>query len=361
MSLSAVAGAAAGKNAVDDILFEIEGAAGRATLNRPRALNALTLDMARRLDATLAAWADDARVVGVVIQGTGGRAFCAGGDVRDLYDAMGRAGDPLIAAFYRDEYTLNHRIKTYAKPYVALIDGVVMGGGVGVSVHGSHRVVTENALFAMPETGIGFFPDVGGSWFLPRMPGAIGMYLGLTGARLGAADALYCGFATHHVPRARLADTAGALAAADSPGAVGAALAALGEEPGEAPLRAHGDAIDRCFTADSVEAIVAALEAEAGDWARETLTALAAKSPTSLKVTHRLIRGGAALDFAEAMRVEFRLSQRFCAAHDFREGVRAAVIDKDRGPDWRPARLDAVSAAAVDAYFAPLGRGDLLL
>ena len=267
----------------------------------------------------------------------------------------------MIAAFYRDEYTLNHRIKTYAKPYVALIDGVVMGGGVGVSVHGSHRVVTENALFAMPETGIGFFPDVGGSWFLPRMPGAIGMYLGLTGARLGAAEALYCGFATHHVPRARLADTAGALAAADSPGAVGAALAAHGEEPGEAPLRTHGDAIDRCFTADSVEAIVAALEAEAGDWACETLAALAAKSPTSLKVTHRLIRGGAALDFAEATRVAFRLSQRFCAAHDFREGVRAAVIDKDRGPDWRPATLDAVSAAAVDAYFAPLGRGDLLL
>ncbi|MFP6745759.1 MAG: enoyl-CoA hydratase/isomerase family protein, partial [Alphaproteobacteria bacterium] len=300
-------------------------------------------------------WADDDRVQRVVVDGAGDRAFCAGGDVRDLYEAMGRPGDPLIAAFYRDEYTLNHRIKGYGKPYVALIDGVVMGGGVGVSVHGSQRVVTEHALFAMPETGIGLFPDVGGTWFLPRMPGEIGLYLGLTGARLLAADALYCGVATHFVPRERLGEVIEGLADGDE------GLDGLAEDPGDPPLRGRREIIDRCFSGDSVEAVIGLLQAEGGEWADKTLAVLGTKSPTSLKVAFRQIREGASLDFAGAMGLEYRLSQRFCAAHDFREGVRAVVIDKDHKPQWRPPDLSAVSEADVDAYFAPLEGGDLLL
>jgi enoyl-CoA hydratase len=307
--------------------------------------------MARRLDAQLQEWADDDRVQRVVVDGAGDRAFCAGGDVRDLYEAMARPGDPLIAAFYRDEYTLNNRIKTYGKPYVALIDGVVMGGGVGVAIHGCHRVVTENALFAMPETGIGLFPDVGGTWFLPRMPGQIGMYLGLTGARLRAADALYCGVATHYIPRACLAGMDASIDELDQ----------LAEDPGEPPLAGQRGGIDHCFAGDSVEAIIEALRNEGGEWADKTLAVLATKSPTSLKVALRQIREGATLDFADAMRLEYRLSQRFCAAHDFREGVRAVIIEKDQKPQWQPADLDAVSDADVDAYFAPLEGGDLLL
>ena len=331
---------------MDEILFDERDGIGRVILNRPRALNALTHDMVRALDARLAAWARDDAIAKVVIEGAGRRAFCAGGDIRDLYAVMTRGDAPFIDAFYRDEYSLNHRIHTYPKPYVALIDGVVMGGGVGVSIHGRHRVVTENALFAMPETGIGFFPDVGGAWFLPRMPGEIGMYLGLTGTRLGPADALYCGVATHYVPREHLAE------AVDD-------LDGLAADPGPAPIAKNRAAIDRCFAGDSVEAIIEALEAEKSSWAGETLAALAAKSPTSLKVTFRQLRRGAGLDFAEAMTLEFRLSQRFCASPDFREGVRAAVIDKDRDPKWRPATLAEVGESDIDAYFAPLAGGDL--
>ena len=307
--------------------------------------------MARRLDAQLQEWADDDRVRQVVVEGAGDRAFCAGGDVRDLYEAVARPGDPLIAAFYRGEYTLNNRIKGYGKPYVALIDGVVMGGGVGVAIHGSHRVVTENALFAMPETGIGLFPDVGGTWFLPRMPGEIGLYLGLTGARLRAADTLYCGVATHYIPRARLAGMDGS---AD-------ALERLADDPGEPPLAGQRESIDRCFAGDSVDAIIAVLRSEGDEWADKTLAVLATKSPTSLKVAFRQIREGASLDFAAAMRLEYRLAQRFCAGHDFREGVRAVIIEKDQKPQWQPPDLDAVSESDVDAYFAPLDGGDLLL
>ena len=351
--------------ASDDILFEVKGAVGRVTLNRPGALNALTLDMARRLDARLIEWASDDGVGAVVIGGAGERAFCAGGDVRALYDSMRTPGDAYTAAFYRDEYTLNHRIFTYPKPYIALIDGVVMGGGVGVSVHGSQRVVSEHALFAMPETGIGLFPDVGGSHFLSRMPGEIGMYLGLAGARLKAADALYAGIGSDYVPRARLAGLVAALGetdfAGDARAAAGETIARFAGGAGEAPLAAERDAIDRCFAGGSVEEIIDALGSEGGTWAEGTRAVLATKSPTSLKVTFRQLRTGRDLDFAAAMRMEYRLSQRFCAGHDFVEGVRAVVIDKDNAPQWKPATLAQVSEADVDAYFAPLADGDLLL
>ena len=333
---------------MDEILFEIRDTTGWVIFNRPQALNALTHDMTRQLHARLDAWAADDAIARVVIEGAGGRAFCAGGDIRHLYQVMGRGDAPFIDAFYRDEYRLNHRIHTYPKPYIAVIDGVVMGGGVGVSIHGSHRLVTENALFAMPETGIGFFPDVGATWFLPRMAGEIGMYLGLTGSRLGPADALYCGVATHYVPRDRIAE---ALADLDRATA----------DPGPPPLARRRAAIDRCFSRPSVEAIIEALEAEGGDWAEHTLAVMAAKSPTSQKVAYRQLRRGAALSFAEAMSLEFRLSQRFCAEPDFLEGVRAAVIHKDRDPQWRPASLAEVSVAHIDAYFVEPAGGDLQL
>ncbi len=329
---------------MDEILFDVRDGAGWVTLNRPQALNALTHDMARQLDARLEAWATDDAIARVVIEGAGERAFCAGGDIRDLYEVMGRGDEPFFDVFYRGEYSLNYRIHTYPKPYVALMDGVVMGGGVGVSIHGSRRIVTEHCLFAMPETGIGFFPDVGATWFLSRMPGEIGMYLGLTGARLGAADALYCGVATHYAPRDRLHE----------------ALDGFCADPGPPPMAEHRAAIDRCFAGNSLESIIEALEDEGGDWAGETLASLAAKSPTSLKVTYRQLREGASLSFDEAMKMEFRLSQRFCAEPDFREGVRAVVIDKDRDPKWRPPTLAEVVASDVDSYFAPPPGGDLL-
>ena len=340
-----------------EVLFELRGGVATVTLNRPEALNALTLAMVRSLDARLADCAADAAVRVIVIQGAGERAFCAGGDVRALYDA-GLSGGDLPAVFYRREYALNHRIHGLEKPYVALMDGITMGGGVGVSVHGSHRVATERTLFAMPETGIGLFPDVGGSYFLPRLPGAIGMYLALTGTRLAAADCLYAGIATHCVASGRLDELRDALTRDSN---VDRALGGLHWDPGTAPLAAHRDAIDRCFAAASVAEIIAGLEAERTDWAVKQLEALGAKSPTSLKVTVRQISAGAGIGFAEVLRMEYRLTQACMAGHDFYEGVRAAVIDKDRQPKWRPARLDQVTEAAVDAYFAPLGDRDLVL
>ena len=279
-----------------------------------------------------------------------------------IYES-GRGDRRVAADFFRSEYRLNRRIFHYPMPYIALIDGIVMGGGVGVSVHGSHRIVTENTLFAMPETGIGLFPDVGGSHFLPRLPGQLGMFLGLTGTRLKAADCLYCGIATHYVGAEKLPALKQALAAADwrgqGPEAADAAIAGLATDPGPAPLAVHRDTIDRCFAAESVEGVLAALEAEGDDWAASIRATLLACSPTSLKVTFRQIRDGAALAFDDAMVIEYRLSQACVAGHDFLEGVRAAVIDKDRQPKWRPAGLADVDETAVAAHFAPLGGNEL--
>jgi enoyl-CoA hydratase len=347
------------------IRFDRQGALAIVTLDRPQALNALTLEMVAALDDQLSAWAQDASVAAVVIRGAAGRAFCAGGDIRALHDAS-KKGDAYPRDFYRTEYRLNHRIKTYPKPYIALIDGIVMGGGVGLSVHGSYRVVSERCQFAMPETGIGFFPDVGGSWFLPRCPGQLGTYLGLTGARIGAADALYCGAATHYVPSAEMARVLGELEhmtwTSDHRGVVTALLDRLAGDPGPAPLAAHRQAIDRCFVADTIEEILARLGTEQTAWAEETIAVLRRKSPTSLKVTLRQLRLGAGLkDFAAAMRMEYRMALHAVAADDFYEGVRAAVIDKDQAPRWRPATLADVSDAMVGRYFEPREEPDLEL
>lgn len=340
-----------------EILFERRGAVGLITLNRPKALNALTHAMCLRMATQLAAWAIDDGITCVIIRGTGDRAFCAGGDIRALY-VSGKAGTSYALDFYRDEYLLNAAIKHFPKPYVALIHGIVMGGGVGVSVHGSHRIASETTSFAMPETGIGLFPDVGGSYFLPRCPGEIGMFLALTGARLKTADSLYAGVATHFVPATKW-DELVAQVAEGAP--LDGVLQGLGETvPGDY-LYAHRAAIDRVFAGDSVESILAALDGEHTDWASDTASTIRAKSPTSLKIAFHQIREGGKLDFDACMRMEFRMVNRIIAGHDFYEGVRAAILDKDGAPKWMPANLSGVKDADVHAYFAPLGNKELPL
>jgi enoyl-CoA hydratase len=339
-----------------EVLFSKDGALGRILLNRPKALNALTLNMVRLIDAQLRVWAEDPSVKAVVIEGAGDRAFCAGGDIRALYDS-GKAGQSYAIDFYREEYGLNALIKRYPKPYIALIRGIVMGGGVGVSVHGSHRVAGEGIVFAMPETGIGLFPDVGGTYFLPRCPGETGMYLALTGARLNAAGALYAGIATSHVPAADWPQLIDALKANGDT----RALAQFARPAGPAQLDADRAHIDQAFSAGSVEDILERLDAMASPFGAETAKILRAKSPTSLKVVYAQIRAGAARDFEECMRIEFRLTNRFMRGHDFYEGVRAAIIDKDQSPKWSPPDLDGVTKGDIDAYFAPLPGGDIVL
>jgi enoyl-CoA hydratase len=338
-----------------DVLFDNRDGVAVITLNRPHALNALTMDMVDALYGQLADWADDDSVRMVVIRGAGERAFCAGGDVRAVCEARGQPNG-LTVNFFRTEYRMNRMIHHYPKPYVALMHGVTMGGGVGLSVHGGHRVVTEQTMLAMPETGIGLFPDVGGSYFLPRCPGVIGMYLALTGARLRAADCLYADIADRMIPVAvHDALIADLRAGTDLDAAFDAHAAAAGEPA----LAAHREAIDRCFSRDSVEEIMAALSREGGEWADKTLAEMSSKSPVSQKITFRQVREGAALDFDACMVMEYRLVQHVMRQHDFFEGVRALLIDKDKSPKWRPDTLAAVSDAMVDGYFASLGADDL--
>jgi enoyl-CoA hydratase len=337
-----------------DILFERRGAAGLITLNRPQALNAVNHAMVKALAARLEDWASDRAVTRVVIRAAGERAFSAGGDIRALNE-LGRTGRQAdMLPFWRDEYRLNSFIKHYPKPYVALIDGIVMGGGVGISVHGSHRVAGEKFQFAMPEVGIGFFPDVGATWFLPRLPGETGAYCALTGERLRVADAVAAGIATHHVAAARFPDLIDALAGTVP---VDAVLAAFADPPGQGTLAPLRPAIDRLLAGGSVEEILAALGAADGSdaaWAGKTAATIRAKSPTSLKVALAQVRRGAGWSFTECMKAEFRIVSRIVYGHDFYEGVRATIIDKDNAPRWQPAELAGVTEAAVDNHFAAL-------
>ena len=352
-------------SAGDDIRLEHRGGLVVVTLNRPRALNALTMPMCQRLAAGLTSWQADPSVHAVLIKGAGERAFCAGGDIRWLYGVLTSEGVAAAVRFYALEYPMNAQLHHFAKPYIALLDGITMGGGVGVSVHGSHRVVTERTVFAMPETGIGLFPDVGATYVLPRLPGGLGIHLGLTGARLGAADCLYAGLGTHHVAADRLEALEDALAQADLSSdafaAVDRVLDHFQSRAGESDLPALQERIDHSYRRASLEDVLVALAAEPSGWGRSQLEQIRTKSPTSLAVTFRQLCNGATLDFDAAMRLEYRLVQRFMAGHDFREGVRARIIDKDNRPRWRPERLAAVRATDVDAYFAPLPGGDLAL
>lgn len=339
-----------------EILFEQRGVVGLVTLNRPKVLNALTYNMVKLLHPQLEAWAADDTIKAVMIRAAGEKAFCAGGDIRVLHD-WGKAGDRQVIDFYRDEYQLNRYIKRYPKPYIALISGIDMGGGVGVSAHGSHRIASERILFAMPETGIGLFPDVGGTYFLPRCPGEIGMYLGLTGARLKLEDAIYAGVADAFVPADRHEALIARIAAGDD---VDASIEAEAQEVGPASLKEHRSAIDHCFSGTSVGHILARLRKADTDWARATAETILSKSPLSTRVAYEQIRLGETLDFESAMALEFRLTNRFMAAHDFYEGVRAVVIDKDQAPKWQPASLDDVSDEQVQAYFESLGDNELI-
>ena len=348
----------------DEVRFEQRGGTGVITLDRPKALNALTLDMIRAIMPQLQAWQADPGVMAVIIVGSGDRAFCAGGDVRAVYDA-GRKGERLTAEFFRDEYRLNRMIHVFPKPYVALIDGITMGGGVGLSVHGSHRVATERTMLAMPETGIGLFPDVGGTYFLPRLPGKLGLFLALTGWRLDAADALYCGLATDFVHSDDIAALLDAFASAhwdpeiEPEALVDQLIDGLKAQAEPAGLAEHRETIDRCFGGASVEAILEALDAEAGEWAAKVAKIMRRQSPTSLKVTFAQVTKGAGMDFDRAMVEEYRLSQAFMARSDFYEGIRAVLIDKDQQPSWAPADLASVTPEIVEAHFQPLGVSDL--
>lgn len=314
-----------------------DGRIGRVRLNRPRTLNVLDLGMVRAITSALLAWKDDPTVHAVVIEGAGERAFCAGGDVRALRQAHldGRPQD--AEAFFSEEYALNLIISTYPKPHVALIDGICMGGGIGVSVHGTFRIATERAQFAMPETAIGFFPDIGATFILPRLPGELGTYLGLTGARVAGADSVHAGFATHFVPRARLAALSADLARDGV-----AALAAYAETLPPFALAPHRALIDGAFAADTVPEILARLETDGGAFARETIVALRTVSPSALVATLRLLRKGAQHALADTLHTELRATRTLAAAHDFLEGVRAMVVDKDRTPSWRPSRIEDV-------------------
>jgi enoyl-CoA hydratase len=325
---------------MDDIIFERRGAAGLVTLNRPQALNALTHAMVVAMKSRLDEWAVDPAVGVVVVRGAGGRAFCAGGDIRAIAQS-GRAGTPYALDFWCDEYILNAAIKHYPKPTVALMSGIAMGGGLGVSVHGNYRVVDETTLLAMPETGIGFFPDVGGSWFLSRCPGEIGMYLALTGARLKAADALYAGVATHLVRAGTMASVTDALALGADASEL---LSKIEVRPApEAPLAARRVAIDDIFRLPSVEEILERLDAEKSEWTDVAAATIRTKSPTSLKIAFRELREGKTLSFDDCMRMEFRIANRILAGHEFFEGVRAALVEKDNAPRWRPAALGEVT------------------
>jgi enoyl-CoA hydratase len=338
------------------------GRTGRLTLDRPAKLNALSLEMIRELAAVLAEWADDTDVDVVVLDGAGPRGFCAGGDVRAV-QSVARVSDA-ARRFWSEEYRLNAQIAAYEKPLVVLMPGIVMGGGVGLASHARHPVVCETTRLAMPETAIGLIPDVGSSWLLSRAPGESGTYLALTGAHIGAADAIAMGFAKYFVPQASLEPLTQALLRESPRGdeAVAATIARFEASPGDALLAPERTTIDRAFAYDTVEQIVRALLNEGSPFAHATQRRIAAQSPTSLKLTLRMLREARTFArLADCFRLEFRLISRLVSEPDFHEGVRAALIDKDRKPRWIPADLRGVSPSAVDGYFASLGADELRL
>lgn len=335
-----------------EVLARVSSGVGRLTLNRPKALHALNRAMCEAMIEALLAWRTDDAVKSVLIDHAGERGFCAGGDIRMI--AESGAGDASEArAFFDTEYKLNHLLFDYPKPVTALVDGIVMGGGVGISEPAVVRIATERTTYAMPETGIGLFPDVGGGWFLPRLPGQTGVWLALTGARLKAADTVFLGIHSHYLPSDAL-DAFRAILAADPAHPVDVADG-LEADAGEPTIEPHLPAIERLFAFDAVEEIFAALEADGSDWAQAQLAVLTTKSPQSLKVTLRQLRTGAALEsFADNMAMEYRLGGRVVRTHDFQEGVRAVIVDKDNAPKWSPAELSGVSEAMLDTLFAPL-------
>ena len=342
-----------------DVLVRARGALRRLTLNRPKALNAVTLGMSVTMTEMMRAFAAEPDVGVVLLDGAGERGFCAGGDIRAIYDAA-KAGDPLPQKFWAIEYHLNVMIARCRKPVVAIMDGVVMGGGIGLAGHAAHRVVTERSMVAMPEVGIGFFPDIGASFPLARAPGFTGTYLELTGARMNAADAIYAGLADIHLPSARLAEIPDALAGCRTAGDVRKQLAALSVPPAPGQLIAARPWIDACFNADTVEEIFARLAADPTPAAQEALAAMKKASPTSLKITLRNMRDAAKFSRIEECFVQdYRIALACVAGHDMIEGIRSTIVDKDRNPQWRPGTLEQVTPDIVARHFQPVGALEL--
>jgi len=343
-------------DSTDEVIIERRGSAGIIRLNRPKALNSLTLPMVRTITSALEEFAIDPAIAAVIVKGEGERGFCAGGDIRLLHQS-GKEGSDGAETFWREEFRLNHAISRYPKPYVVLMDGITMGGGVGLSAHGSHRIVTERTRLAMPETGIGYFPDVGATWLLPRAPGEAGTWLGLTGLAVDAPDALHAGFADHCVASSALPvliDAIAALPASASAADVHALIKTMATDAGESRLAANRDVIDRAFAGDTVEEILQVLAKESGEFAAESAGVIAGRSPTSLKLTLRLLRAGrTSADLAECLNRELGACLGILYNHDFYEGVRAAVIDKDRNPKWSPASLAEVRSSDIDRFFVP--------
>ena len=335
-----------------EVLVRVEKNVGRLTLNRPQALHALTQTMCEIMIGALLDWQEDPEIYMVIIDHAGERGFCAGGDIRML--AHSGAGDGAEArAFFHTEYQLNHLLFTYDTPVVAILDGVVMGGGVGISMPAHYRIATERTTFAMPETGIGLFPDVGGGWYLPRLPGKAGLWLALTGARIKGADCLRLGIATHFVEFGAIEGLKKAIVA--DPRRIEDTLKKYRADAGKAPLVSFEQDLNRLFVGESVEQIFEFLEADSSDWGKAQLATMKAKSPQTLKVAFRQLEAGEAMtDFADNMAMEYRIGARVVQRHDFIEGVRAVIIDKDNAPRWDPATLEDVSDAMLDDIFAPL-------
>ncbi len=352
----------------DDLVVRSNGSLRRITLNRPQTLNAITLDMAVAMTALLREWQSDPKVGAVLMDGAGDRGFCAGGDIRALYAAaksepkskLASAADSLPVRFWAIEYKLNVLIARYAKPIVTVMDGLVMGGGVGLSAHAAHRVVTERSAVAMPEVGIGFFPDVGASFLLARAPGYIGTYLALTGERLGAADALSCKLADIHLPVDRLSKLPAVLAACRSHDEVHAGLEHLSAAPAPASLPKEREWIDACYGGDALEEIIARLRACRAKAAQAALDVMSKASPTSLKVALRNLRSAVGFERVEqSFAQDYRIALACIAGHDFIEGIRAAIIDKDRNPRWQPEKAEAVTREIVDRHFRSVGALEL--
>lgn len=335
-----------------DIITLIEGGAGRIRLNRPKAIHALTTPMCDAILEALEAWRDDPQVEAILLDHAEGRGFCAGGDIRMLAESGAKDGVE-ARAFFHTEYRMNHRLFTYAKPIVAFMDGITMGGGVGLSQPAKYRVATENTRLAMPETGIGLFPDVGGGWYLSRLQGRVGQYLALTGHRLDGAECLALGLATHYLASDTLDGAKAKIAAA--PQDIDAILTSLAAESPEPQILAHEEDIDRHFASDKLEDVFASLEADSGDFAEATLSTLRAKSPQTMKVSLKLLDdGGRMITFEDEMRQEYAVGSRVVQRHDFLEGVRAVIVDKDNAPRWSPATPEDVTDHVIDQIFAPL-------
>lgn len=337
-----------------EILFEIKGNLGVITLNRPDKLNALNWEMITAMTRQLKAWENDAAVKAVLVKGSGDKAFCAGGDVKALYYAKQEGKDEEFSKFYADEYRLNHAISVYPKPYISLLDGITMGGGAGISIHGRYRVGTEKLIFAMPETSIGFFPDVGGGYFLSRLKEGVGLYLGLTGEKIGLADCQELGLVTHIIASEDVDEFEARLTAADWKDQN--CLDTITQDfkpPAQTPsrLKPHYGIIQECFKGTSTPAIITALKAHREPWAQETAELLMKKSPISVCVAHQQIERAKEMDLRQVLQMEYTLCHHFIENTDFFEGIRSLLVDKDRNPKWKFETIDAVTGDYINAYF----------